>query len=944
MGLSNASSHTATVSQERRRRSSHWGYVALVLGILRFIIGVPCAPAAILRVPLNYPTVQAGIAAASAGDIVLVAPGVYFESVTMKPGVHIHGEPGAILDGSQTLGAVVQALSGIERTTVLSGLVIRRGQQAGIFLNQASPILRNNVIIEHAGPGILCAQASPHVLNSAIVANAGGGIVCQYPGTEPMITYNAFWQNQSTDVLGCTPGIGNRYAEPGFVNASQGNYRLRPGSTLMNAGDPEPTWRDQDGSRNDIGVYGGPRPSAGLPRPPGTTSVFEELFGTPEILRNSLSVWGLPGLIHVPTATMVPPGTLDVAYNTARDPKVFPGVDRQKNFNFAFGFLPRVTIGGRGTVATDSDLPEDPTRTLGNDLARDISANAQFLLLEDKSWWPGIAVGLQDIGGGAQYFRSGYMVLSKSLFGRVRGTFGVGTGPDVLKGPFGGVEVALNRFVTLLGEYDADNFNAGVRLFPLPEKWEAYGLPRPTVDVLWQEGQHVSWGISFRSVLGEAKFQAQREARADKRYSRRSAMLLAETSLQTVVEQLQAELIERGLENVRITVARLEAGMTVVVEYENRRYNRDELDALGLVLGLAAVRTPPLITQMRVIVKKVNVPVLDVSASVEAFLAFINEQMSAEALAQQLHIAQEVRWPLPTLRPEATTDMRNRSWLKFDLFVGPSIETQLLTEVGVADLRFSLLPEAFIQLTPGMVVNARGVIPVTKTSGFPGDLGDPAVDRVLLHQAVRLPLGTWSRWATGLTQLSIGRFSQEEVGIANQTALTLSEGVLFVKGTLARVGSSYSNLDRSVALANGRVRYPPWDLTLSVTAGRFLDQDRGVAADLSRFFGSTELGMFFRHTDNGSLAGLRFAVPLTPAQELPPWRFRPRLPDLFTYQQSTTVLTDVNIIRGDIGRDLRTGYDIERVYWNRDRLYPAYIRQHVDTLKQAVRKWIDETS
>jgi len=241
-------------------------------------------------------------------------------------------------------------------------------------------------------------------------------------------------------------------------------------------------------------------------------------------------------------------------------------------------------------------------------------------------------------------------------------------------------------------------------------------------------------------------------------------------------------------------------------------------------------------------------------------------------------------------------------------------------------------------------VNARGAIPVTKTSGFPGDLGDPAVDRVLLHQAVRLPLGTWSRWATGLTQLSIGRFSQEEVGIADQTALTLLEGVLFVKGTLARVGSSYSNLDRSVVLANGRVRYPPWDLTLSVTAGRFLDQDRGVAADLSRFFGNTELGVFFRHTDNGSLAGLRFAVPLTPAQELPPWRFRPRLPDLFTYQQSTTVLTDVNIIRGDIGRDLSTGHDIERVYWNRDRLYPAYIRQHVDTLKQAVRKWIDETS
>ena len=103
-------------------------------------------------------------------------------------------------------------------------------------------------------------------------------------------------------------------------------------------------------------------------------------------------------------------------------------------------------------------------------------------------------------------------------------------GPDVLDGPFAGVELALNRFVTLLGEYDAHAVNAGVRLFPLPEKWEAYGIPRPTVDVLWQEGGHISWGISFRSVLGEAKFQAQRVARADKRYHRRSAALFADTS------------------------------------------------------------------------------------------------------------------------------------------------------------------------------------------------------------------------------------------------------------------------------------------------------------------------------------------------------------------------------------------------------------------------------
>jgi hypothetical protein len=100
--------------------------------------------------------------------------------------------------------------------------------------------------------------------------------------------------------------------------------------------------------------------------------------------------------------------------------------------------------------------------------------------------------------------------------------------------------------------------------------------------------------------------------------------------------------------------------------------------------------------------------------------------------------------------------------------------------------------------------------------------------------------------------------------------------------------------------------------------------------------------VFLRHTDNGSLGGLGFEVPLTPAKELKPFWFRPRLPDVFGYSQQTTVFTERNFLRSDIGRSLGTGYEVETAYWDRDRLYPAYIQQHTDTLKQAVRKWVDD--
>lgn len=927
---------TAGLLQGGRRTFTSWGCPGALLGFLLYALSTSHAYGAILRVPQQYQTIRAGLMAATSGDTVLVARGVYYEAVVLKPGVALYGETGAILDGSQTLDPVVTALQGVTRTAGLSGFVIRHGRQAGILLNRADPTLRHNVIMANAGPGIDCAQASPHIVNNAIVENAGGGVVCQYPGTAPLMAYNAFWHNTPEDVMGCPLGEGNRFVAPGFVDASQGDYRVGVGSPLRQAGDPDPAWHNRDGSRSDIGITGGPPPPVETRRAFSASSLFDELFGTSEMLRNSLSAWGMPGIIHVPTATMVPSGSLDLGYNVARDLDVFPGVDRQKTFNFALGFLPRVTLGGRGTVATDRDSDRD--------LARDLSANVQVLLLDEGGWWPAVALGVQDVGGGASFFRSRYVTLSKSLFGRLRATMGFGLGPDVLEGPFGGVELALNRFVTLLGEYDAREFNAGIRLFPLPEKLEAYGIPRPTVDVIWQEGGHVAWGISVRSRLGETKFQAQQAARAEKRYSRRAADPATAPSFQVISEQLQAALMERGLENVRVSVVRLEASYTVVVEYENRRYNRDELDGLGLVLGLAALHTAPPIGFMSVIVKEVNTPVLQVSTSIEAFMAFLNEQMATSTFAQQLHVTQQVQWPLPTATLEASTNIGQRSWLKVDTFLRPRIATRLLTEAGVADLRFSVVPEAVMQLTPGAVVDVRGVIPVTQTAGFPGPLGGPDLDRALLHQAVRLPQGPWSTWANGLTQVSIGRFNQEEVGIADETAVTFLDGIVFLKGTLARLGPSFTDLNHWVALANGRVRYPAWDLTFSVTAGRFLDGDRGVAADLSRFFGTTEVGVFFRHSDHGSLVGIRFGVPLTPAKELSPWYVRPRLPDLYTYAQQTTVLMSQNIIRGDIGRLLTTDHEIERVYWNRDRLYPVYLRQHVDTLKQAVRRWIDDAS
>ena len=231
----------------------HRLYAHLAVWYVMWMVLTACGQAVVLHVPRTYPTIQAGVTAANTGDTVLVAPGVYYELVTMKAGIHLQGEAGAILDGSQGANPLVLATSGVEQTAVLSGFVIRNSRHAGIVLNQAAPILRNNIIIDNAGPGIACAQASPRLLNNVLMANGGAGIVCEYPGTEPVIAYNAFWQNQPQDIISCTPGVGNVYQDPGFVDVTAVNYRLQAASFLRNAGDPDPTLRDKDGSRSEIG-------------------------------------------------------------------------------------------------------------------------------------------------------------------------------------------------------------------------------------------------------------------------------------------------------------------------------------------------------------------------------------------------------------------------------------------------------------------------------------------------------------------------------------------------------------------------------------------------------------------------------------------------------------------------------------------------------------------
>ena len=127
----------------------------------------------------DSPTVQAGIDSSWDGDVVLVAPGTYYENINLRgKGIHLVSEAGpeaTILDGSREDSTVVMCESGEDNATIIEGFTITGGSGWTPPWNPTSK----------GGGGIMCGiRGTGHswqwirdnrALNSPMGGNSRGG-------------------------------------------------------------------------------------------------------------------------------------------------------------------------------------------------------------------------------------------------------------------------------------------------------------------------------------------------------------------------------------------------------------------------------------------------------------------------------------------------------------------------------------------------------------------------------------------------------------------------------------------------------------------------------------------------------------------------------------------------------------------------------------------------
>jgi hypothetical protein len=701
----------------------------------------------------------------------------------------------------------------------------------------------------------------------------------------------------------------------------------------------------------------------------------------------TLSSLGQSGGLTIPSGFVLPEGTFEAQGNNYIDPRYGKAATGSQVYSAGIGLFPYVEVTG-GLANYPSNIH---VQFAGEEhfVFRHLMANAKVQVPIFFKYQPSIAFGITDIGGQTHYFRSKYAVVSQN-FGPLALSAGYGQG-DRLNGAFGGAELSLwNTGLSVLAEDDSKTPYAGLRYRSPAIPWLAHAsvigtlvrslkttngvTPRTSFAVAVQIpfGQRFTAANCTGGLCGEtvpamtvapassgsapvafndlppSNRLAQAPATPDGSAAYASAMhafatgpdagvastasaqrtgTLSMPTSPSVLDEIVQRLKAAGLERVRVGMV----SDDLIIEYENQRYNQNEADALGIVLGVATAQAPSQVGQLRVVIKKANEPLGEVSVSRSAYVGFLTTGMSSGV---DTSLTMRTR---PTYSTDSVAWHGNEHDHAFVRFrIQPVANYLYGTEYGNFDYSVGANFETFIPLWRGAELYTSVIAPLFNSQNMNNG-------RVYSQYRLRGGLSTaalaQSFWIAPqvFNVTAIGKFEFNYVGVENETTAFVPGRPDLVRLRLAYLHHEPGH-DTLPSVKNAMLTYrwvqPSWNVWVEAGAARYVGGDKGPLLTVTRWFDDVSISIHGEHSGRGSFVGAAISFPLTPRQGMQPGLAEVSGTGQFSLDFRTRV-GSTNYIAGDAVQNLGFDYSTQQNLLNQGRFSAGYFATQLYRMRDA---------
>lgn len=649
-----------------------------------------------------------------------------------------------------------------------------------------------------------------------------------------------------------------------------------------------------------------------------------------------MSALGTTGHLLIPAAKVLQKGNMAMSLGNYFNSQL-GNFREHENYSMGFGMGGGIEFFGRFAEY------QIPLRSGYVNGPRDLSANVKWQLpLQRWPWMPAVAIGMTDIQGGTSFFHSKYAVMSDSYWW-LDWSLGYAQSDNVhhrnnkpLDGVFGGVQFNLSDTgAALLAESDGTQQHVGIRYHSPELNWLGHSQLIGSVHRSFgaaddgnRPGDKTSYNLTFKLPLMTG--MAQRRQNADQTtelppLEQREGYHNLDEQMQKIVFALE----QSGFDGIKVGTT---SEHVLVVYYQNYRYLYNEVDAMGVVLGLATELAPSSMDQVQVVAFKSKQQLISAQVNINDFSQFLRGKTSkveniSFALSDQNELA-EVDWYY---------GQEFSYWPRVEL--SPVTNYAVGTEYGAFDYSLGLGVRAIAGLWSGADLYADWVGRVSDSANMsPGGV----YERSRLENGLKNAALQQSLWVTDFLFVSAGggRYDYDSWGAEGEVIAFMPwhGDTVHIRGRYRQYDADHGDYTQEGSTIAYRKKFQQTDTWLELGYNQYTDSSRGASIKLTQWFDDVSVQLFGMKGGNNTFAGIQFGLPLTARQGMEAGKLQISGSPRFRANLRTRVAedsNDSNFILPNAVKAVSMQYKPEIQHLNSGRLSADYFRAQLPRMRES---------